>query len=113
MWLYPANAGFSFSCNSFIHSFMRLSVTGQPETHVSGVSDTHLLTIGGATAIGVGVAGGTTLLGAVAPVVLGVGVGVGAAAAYYRHARFMDGLTDEQMVARESLLDSARKLGSK
>ena len=87
--------------------------TNNPLTDISGVADTHLLTIGGATAIGVGVAGGTTLLGAVAPLVLGVGAGAIAGATFYRHARFMDGLSDEQMVARESLLDSARKLGSK
>lgn len=90
----------------------RLSLTVQPESHISGVADTHLLTIAGATAVGVGVAGGTTVLGAVAPLVLGVGSGAIAGACYYRHARFMDSLTDGQRATRERLLDDARNLGS-
>lgn len=90
----------------------RSSVSSLPETHTSGVADTHLLTIGGATAIGVGVAGGTTILGAFAPVVLGVGAGALAGACYYRHARFMDGLSDEQRGTREQLLADARNVAS-
>ena len=89
-----------------------VSRTSNPLTHVSGVADTHLLTIAGATAVGVGVAGGTTVLGAVAPLVLGVGSGAIAGACYYRHARFMDGLSDDQRATRERLLDDARNLGS-
>ena len=89
-----------------------ISDNGLPETHTSGVADTHLLTIGGATAIGVGVAGGTTILGAFAPVVLGVGAGALAGACYYRHARFMDGLSDEQRGTREQLLADARNVAS-
>lgn len=87
-----------------------IAETNVPGTHTSGVADTHLLTIAGATAVGVGVAGGTTLLGAVAPLVLGVGAGAIAGGCYYRHARFMDSLSDEQRAYRDQLLDDARNL---
>lgn len=90
----------------------RITRSDLPETHVSGVSDQHVLHIAGACAIGVGVAGGTTLMGAVSPVILGVVAGGTGAYAYYAHARRMDGLTPEQIEERESHLASARRVGS-
>ena len=89
-----------------------IAETTRTGTHSSGVADTHLLTIAGATAVGVGVAGGTTVLGAVAPMVLGVGAGAVAGATMYRHWRFIDGLSDEQLARREQLLDDARNVGA-
>ena len=84
--------------------------TNLPLQHTSGVADSHLLTIAGASAIGIGVAGATTIAGAVAPIVLGVSAGSVAGFTAYRHWRRLDSLTEDQLLKREQLLQQAAEL---